>query len=182
MKKLNEIYQNYSMNDCGGDKGTMHSYIESYDKIFESRPKEQISLLEIGVYEGHSLMMWSDYFINSKIIGVDIDIKRSKFNDPNRFELIEADATQEDLLNNPSIKNTKFDYIIDDGSHRIEDQIKSYKILSNHLKDDGIYIIEDIADIDTYRLMFLSLSPNVEIIDLRRNKNRYDDILVVVRK
>lgn len=35
MKTLQEIYENYSHSNNYGDKGTAHSYIETYEKLFE---------------------------------------------------------------------------------------------------------------------------------------------------
>lgn len=179
MKTLQEIYNKYSMNDCGGDKGTMHSYIEIYEEIFKNSRKN-ISLLEIGIYEGHSLMMWSEYFEDSKIFGIDINIDIIKFEIPNNVNVICGDANNKTTLR--YLQDYKFDYIIDDGSHKINDQLVSYVEYSSLLKNGGTYIIEDIANIDGDRDKFLNLSSNAEIIDLRHKKNRYDDVMVVIKK
>ena len=45
----------------------------------------------------------------------------------------------------------------------------------------GIYIIEDIQCLDLEEIELEELHDNVEIIDLRKVKNRYDDVLVVYR-
>jgi hypothetical protein len=37
-----------------------------------------------------------------------------------------------------------FDIILDDGSHYMKDQQKSFKYLFDHLREKGIYILEDL--------------------------------------
>ena len=49
------------------------------------------------------------------------------------------------LGNNPiKIGEDEFDIIIDDGCHRYEETINFYENSIDKLKDNGIYIIEDI--------------------------------------
>jgi len=45
----------------------------------------------------------------------------------------------------------------------------------------GIFIIEDVVNIDYTRDMFSSLHDNIEIIDNRHIKRRSDDVLVVYK-
>ena len=80
-----------------------------------------------------------------------------------------------------------FDIIIDDGSHILQSQIFAINLLLPRLKSDGLFIIEDIRNIDAYMLYFknyekLIPSLDVEIVDRRKLNNRYDDVLVVIRK
>jgi hypothetical protein len=84
MKSLNEIYQNYKSPEGHGDKGTAHTYIDEYEKLL-GQYRENSSVLEIGICRGESIKMWDEYFINSKVYGIDITdlyikdlIKRTK--------------------------------------------------------------------------------------------------------
>ena len=56
------------------DKHTDHDYVQTiYDPMFEVWQYSKINFLEIGVYNGESMKLWSDYFTNAKnIVGVDI--------------------------------------------------------------------------------------------------------------
>ena len=45
-------------------------YIKKYEKYFNSKQYEEITLVEVGVLEGKSLKMWRDYFPNGKIYGI----------------------------------------------------------------------------------------------------------------
>ena len=180
MKKLQDVYEKYSTTVCGGDKGTFHSYIDIYQKYMENI--KNISLLEIGVQFGHSIAMWNEYFIDSDIYGLDIDTSLVKF--PHLKNIFECDATKSDSI--PSkIKEIEFDYIIDDGSHRVEDQVRSFNILYPQLKNNGIYFIEDIdSDQSLIRIMNHLRKNGISCIieDVRMNKGRFDDLMIVVKK
>lgn len=178
MKTLNEIYSNHSFKEGHGDKGTIHTYIEEYELLLE-KYRNDITFLEIGVFYGESLEMWSEYFTNSRIYGVDINNHYNKhLENDERFKIIISDATKFEIMNHFP-KPIQFDVIIDDGSHRLEDQIITFNILKPHMKPGGLYIIEDINNIDQSKNVFTSLFDNCRIIDNRHKKNRFDDVLVI---
>jgi hypothetical protein len=185
MKTLSEIYysnKNLRGPDNGGDKGTAHSYINTYSDVLQKYQDKDINILEIGVYEGHSLLLWNEYFTpNSKIYGVDINPDCKQYEKDNMFVLI-GDATDKQFMNN-SFEFTKFDIIIDDGSHLREDQLSSFKILfDKYLNEGGIYIIEDINSLDNHRSDFEDLHPSCQILDTRQTQKRWDDILAIYKK
>lgn len=128
---------------CGTDKcSRRHNYLEVYEKYLLPLRDKEINLLEIGVAEGCSLRMWKEYFQKGNIYGLDfIDRKvleedrivTLKANQASEFELTEALGTK------------KFDIIIDDASHIPSYQQASITALfDNYLKENGIYIIEDL--------------------------------------
>lgn len=174
--KLSELYKSYQDNDGGGDKGTAHSYIDIYQKELDRT--ENICLLEIGVYEGHSVAMWQQYFQDSEIIGVDIDLSRIKY----KLErAIKADATKPI----PSLLDKQFDYIIDDGSHYLHEQIEAFDALWPQVKIGGKYFIEDIIGDEELRVIQARLEGQSiphRIYDCRKVKGRSDDILIVADK
>lgn len=178
-QNLEQVYITNQINNIISDKGTVHSYIEVYSDLFKNQT-ENIDLLEIGVNDGDSMKLWSNYFFNSNIIGIDIDLRKLKY-PQNGFKAYQADGTNKEQLDF-LLGSQKFDIIIDDGSHILEHQLKSFEILFDRLKDDGIYIIEDIQNPNQDLHYFEKLSNNVEILDLRNKKNRYDDVLVLIRK
>ena len=49
------------------------------------------------------------------------------------------------------------------------------------MKHNGIYIIEDVNNIDQTKNRLSELHDNVNIIDNRHIKNRIDDVLVVYK-
>jgi hypothetical protein len=93
-----------------------------------------------------------------------------------------GDATKEETIK----KLDNIDIIIDDGSHRLNDQLNSFSLLHTKLKASGVYIIEDIRDIDNSAQRFKDLETShgvhVKIFDFRHIKNIKDDVIVEIRK
>lgn len=173
---LLDIYPKYSAPDSGGDKGTAHSYMEIYSEML----KPKADLLEIGVWEGHSLAMFQEYFAGF-VLGLDIDLSRLRFEVP----AVNCNATNREQVAEV-LGNKKFDYVIDDGSHKISDQLASLEILWDYLKPGGIYFIEDVQS-DRAILMLEEAIAKLRnkkhwVWDLRNNKGRSDDILIAVQK
>lgn len=181
---LSEIFDKYRVNEEAGhaDKGSIHSYIETYEKILAPF-RNKCSILEIGIALGYSVKMWNDYFHNSYIVGNDLtlvfDTKAIVPKNFNKILYIEADGTKPEFL--PKLGAGTFDVIIDDGSHMEADQIASFNLLKHRMNPGGIYIIEDILALDQNRKRFEALHHNCEIIDLRGVKNRFDDVLILYR-
>jgi organic radical activating enzyme len=166
-------------NNSNSDKNTTHSYAEYYEKLFNPIKNTIKNILEIGVAGGGSLKTWKTYFKNANIYGFDISeeflftedrIKTYKINstDPKTFETFEKE--------NPNIK---FDIIIEDGDHSLDAQIKSYNILKKYINFPGIYIVEDVVNLDENKDLINKEFNGFEIIDLRHIKNRFDDVLLV---
>ena len=166
------------------DKGTHHSYIDMYyEKTLANYKDKTITLLEIGVNAGRSLELWAKYFNEDSII-IGIDKKMTAPYKPSKKNMryIIGDATKEETVK----KLDDIDIIIDDGSHRIQDQLKSFNLLYPKLKENGVYIIEDIRDIDSTIQQFKDLENShratVKIFDFRNLKNIKDDVIVEIRK
>ena len=181
MRTLTEIFAeigNHTGKDIGcNDKGGIHTYLETYDKLFAPFQKG-CTIMEIGLAMGDSIRMWDEYFENSQIFGVDISVVFPVVNYKNDVVIIEGDATEEKFLN--SLFFPDMDIIIDDGSHMEADQIKTFNLLKGKMKQGGIYIIEDILALDQNRNRFESLHDNCEIVDMRHT-GRFDNVLIIYR-
>jgi hypothetical protein len=178
LNQLSKIYERFSAPEGSGDKGTAHSYIENYyHHRFDKIRNNKLNIIEIGVSTGLSLEMWCEYFPNSNIIGVELDnINYKPSND--RIKLIIGDGTDSKTFQNID----DLDIIIDDGSHIFTDQIFSYAILYDKLKKGGIYIIEDVKNIDEVGPFFNKLNINAKIYDFRKLKGRHDDVIIEIIK
>ena len=121
-------------------------YLNEYDRIFSEYRDKPINLLEIGIQNGGSLEVWAKYFHKAqKIIGCDININCSKliYEDP-RVAIVVGDANAVETID-ITLKYAKiYDIIIDDGSHRSSDIIKSFAMYFPILADGGVYIVEDL--------------------------------------
>ncbi len=118
-----------------------YGFLDIYEKYFEKLRNKKLNILEIGVDKGDSLRLWKEYFINSKICGIDIDKKDFVIQD---VEIIQGDQNDKILLDELAKKYGKFDIIIDDGSHVSKHIINSFNLLFDHLSQDGLYIVEDL--------------------------------------
>ncbi len=189
---LDEIYQRYKSHDPSGpgfgDKGTVHSYIDIYEDVLSAYRNTAKQVLEIGILNGSSLRMWEEYFSQSKVYGIDIDQKPLGLFDLTHMvaegthNILFLDSTLPEEVE-AALPGAMFDVIIDDASHALEHQLAIYENFKRHLSPGGIYIIEDVADIDASRHEFEKLDRTkcIEIIDLRHLKGRFDDVMVIVR-
>jgi len=138
---LAKIYQS--------DKWGRHSYTPKYQFYFEKLKNQKLNILELGIggYDdpkkgGASLRMWKAFFHRSQIFGVDLHSKKGI--EENRIITYQGDQGDEKFLREVVKKIGPLDIIIDDGSHRNEHIINSFKVLFPLLKKNGIYVVEDI--------------------------------------
>ena len=71
----------------------------------------------------------------------------------------------------------KFDIIIDDGSHELNHQVTSLLFFLNHLKENGIYIVEDVRASDIQHFKNLDV-PNASITHIHYGNNAWDSFVV----
>lgn len=128
------------------DKVTHHRYDLVYPTYLNKYINQNIQMLEIGLGTftdgtGYSRDMWMEYFVNPKVFVMDID---HEFDD-SIGKVIKGDQSNTNDLLSVSEICGNLDFIIDDGSHHPEHQIKTFDILfQKNLKNGGTYIIEDI--------------------------------------
>jgi len=139
MGTLNELGLKYKTDKSS----TGHGYLDAYEKYFEPLKDKKLNVLEIGVFNGASVKMWSDYFINSQIFGIDY-VDKSKY-DAEKIKTIIADQANREQLTKVFQDLPEMDIIIDDGGHTMEQQQVSLGVLFPYLKDGGIYVIEDLG-------------------------------------
>ena len=149
IKKI--IYGNnlQKIGECtGSDKVYGHNFISIYENYFKYLRNKPLNILEIGIggYEnpnsgGESLLMWSEYFKNSKIIGA--DLFKKDLNLPKHVETIMLDQSNSEQLDKLGHSRGGFDIIIDDGSHISSHVILTFETLWKYLNNHGLYIIED---------------------------------------
>lgn len=177
-KTFQEIYQDVLSAGWNTDKGTTHAYVDSYAELFKPYRNEPINLLEIGIDYGYSLALWRAYFDKANIYGIDI---RNVLQFTEEVNPIIHDG------NDPSIiqkyfSNLEFDIIIDDASHEVSHQLIRFPIYFPKLKKGGLYVIEDVQDLDKEGKDLIALDSSATVIDNRKVKGRYDDVLIVYRK
>jgi len=133
----------------GTDKHGSHFYAQHYQRHFEALRLKHLNLLEIGIggYDdpkqgGHSLRMWKAYFPNGRINGIDLLDKTP--HEEERIRTFAGSQADEAFLKRVVAEIGTPDIIIDDGSHRSEHVIASFKVLFPLLAPRGIYAVEDL--------------------------------------
>ena len=190
------------MNLYGSDKGGRnndHNYASYYSKIFFHKKNQIKNFLEIGLGTNNqnlvsnmgsngvplaSLRAWRDYFINANIYGADID--KNILKNEERIETYYVDQTNPITINELFINlgDIKFDIILDDGLHHFEANICLFENSINHLKSDGIYIIEDIYYKDQKKFLnyFKNKNYYFSIINIYHEYNNKNNCLLIIKK
>jgi len=126
-----------------------HDYGPFYEKHFFKLKHKNINILELGVHSGASSASFVKYFTNAnKIYCLDINLTKFKYYSK-KFKVFGLDISNRAMIDKFLIKNNIskdqkfFDIIVDDCSHRLSDQIKSFFFFFKHLKQNGIYVIEE---------------------------------------
>lgn len=142
-----------------------HNYHKHYAPRFNPIRHKVKKVLEIGVFRGHSMLMWQDYFPNAEIHGVDIDYSPHNFGlnakdickDQPRIKLYEMDACNPLFFKHieRNIGND-FDIIIDDGSHHPYHQLWALANYIELVKDGGYFAVEDVFMSNLFSVGFLS--------------------------
>jgi len=173
------------------DKNTGHSYLPLYQQLLISKKETAKNVLEVGICSGGSIKLWSDFFTNANIYGLDImnikDVWEGIINNEKIILCTSVDAYNTDFfINNLLNKNIKFDFMLDDGPHSLESMKQFIKLYSNIMTDDGILIIEDVQSWDWIDILKNEVPDHlkqfIKTYDLRPNKNRYDDIVFTIDK
>jgi len=140
-------YEEAIKNKKRGSSHKLMSYFENYDFHFGQLDREKkYNILEIGVQNGGGLWTLKEYFPNSSITGLDIDIECKQHEDKNNdVEVFSGCQMDEDLLEKIHQARGPFDIIIDDGGHTTKQQKTSFLKLFPLMNNNGIYVIEDLC-------------------------------------
>jgi SAM-dependent methyltransferase len=125
----------------GTDKGSSkHGYTHVYELYFSPLRKRPLRILELGIYRGASLKMWSKYFAAGFVTGVDIEaIEKEVFAGFANIETIVADCTKALPLDKGD-----YDIVIDDASHNTDDIVGAFAENFSLLRPGGLWIVEDL--------------------------------------
>jgi len=140
---MNELEQYFEKNDKKLINKYQH-YFDVYDRHFSKYKGQEITIVEIGVFQGGSLQMWRSYFgPKAKIWGIDID-PRCKLLEEQNTNIIIGSQEDETFLESIYDITGPIDILIDDGGHTQKQQIKTFEILFEKIKNDGVYLCEDV--------------------------------------
>ena len=120
----------------------MH-YFDVYHDHFARFRNKPVTIVEFGVFHGGSLQMWKQYFgSQARIFGVDINPKCHL--EEEQIEILIGDQEDEEFLTALAAKVGPIDILIDDGGHRMSQQLVTFATLFPLIKPDGVYVVEDL--------------------------------------
>lgn len=139
--------------DKGKDCTKWWSYFPVYDRHLSSYTNNPVKMLEIGIFKGGTIPAWKKILHQGSLyVGIDINPECEAFADEHQGTYIRIGSQSDKVFLAEVISEFgPFDIIIDDGSHRPEDQIASFNILfEKGLAANGIYFVED-THAESYR-------------------------------
>lgn len=136
--------EKYFRNNTGRLIHKWNHYFDIYDRHFKRFQNKDVVILEIGVSEGGSLQMWKEYFgKDARIYGIDINPRCKELEEEN-IKIFIGSQSDRDFLKEVKNLIPKVDILIDDGGHTMEQQRISFEELFDHVKQDGVYLVEDL--------------------------------------
>ena len=143
--ELYEMFLNWDSRARKRKLQKWHHYFDVYERHLSRFRGTECHLLEFGVMDGGSLLMWSEYLgPKARITGVDIDPATRQFDRirPN-IRVVVGDQSSQAVLDGLVAEHGPFDIVIDDGGHTARQQISTFNGIYASVTERGIYICED---------------------------------------
>jgi len=112
----------------------------AYEELFAPIRNNPIKYLEIGTAYGDSLFWARKFFSKATIVGAD---RVDPIIKPDDVAFYKVDQNDSDSLILLGKEQGPFDIIIDDASHQAKETENTFNNLYPHLKQGGMYVIED---------------------------------------
>ncbi|HET6208919.1 MAG TPA: class I SAM-dependent methyltransferase [Jatrophihabitans sp.] len=139
----NPLYAHFLANRSGAVLDKWVHYFPIYTRHLDRFRGRPVRMLEIGVYRGGGLDMWSRYLgPDAKLVGLDIDeaaVRAVR----GRFPVVLGDQADPEVLLAINEQYGPFDVVIDDGGHTMRQQIVTAETLFPLLNDGGVFLVED---------------------------------------
>lgn len=132
---------NFSRNYPTADK-TLNGFVPAYSEL-GSKIGPEGHVLELGVREGTSLLMWKELFPDGLVAGVDNDAEGESRWPEGTVEIRASQDSQEMADAARAASRTGYDLIVDDASHVGELTAKSFSLLWPMVRPGCWYVIED---------------------------------------
>lgn len=141
---LKNPFIHWFQNNKGKYSSKWNNYFNIYNRYLSQYIGQKVTIVEIGINHGGSLEMWKDVFgKHARVIGIDINPETIKFEN-DQIEVYIGDVCDDVFLKSIINKVDNIDILIDDGGHFMNQQKIVLDKLFPIVKDNGIYICEDV--------------------------------------
>jgi hypothetical protein len=187
----------------------MHDYAPAYAELLHPLRYSARCVFEIGIgsvengqmsgvvkqgyRSGGGMRLWRDFFPAAHIVGMDIyahpELCEARMTAVQGDQSCAADLRRTIAAFGRPMNEPFLDVVVDDGSHRWQDQAFSFLFLHTWVVVGGVYAIEDVQPDGAARFADLSVFPahfrkhvrehfRVQYFDTRKSNCREDDLIV----
>jgi SAM-dependent methyltransferase len=174
------------------DKYDLGYISEFYDKLFNPIRNNVKKVFEIGIYQGNSIKLWHDFFVNANIYCADT-ARCDALENYQRVKPFYQNAYDLDFVD--LFEKNSFDIIIDDGPHTYDSMVFFLSNYVDLVRPGGICILEDIIDRswtpELLKLIQHRTDLTITVYDMRQKQKTSDlverwknglDIIVIEKK
>jgi len=137
-------------------------YMDIYHRHLSKFVGTPVHVVEVGVHSGGSLRMWKEYFGSTcQLTGIDIQPECRDYESASTAIHI-GDQADRAFWRDFRAQVPVVDVLIDDGGHRVEEQMVTVEEILPHLRPGGVYICEDIHGVGN-RFMSFAQSLSAEL-------------------
>ena len=127
---------------ANSDKSFWHGYLEFY--AMHLPPDVKGTIVEFGVFKGHSIRWLAERFPEARIIGADILPTQPEWPTQRRITYAQLDQDDSAQIAKLLASLENIELIIEDGSHIPKHQSACLKLGLSALAPGGTYVLEDI--------------------------------------
>jgi len=120
------------------------SYFPAYETLLQKYADREVTMVEVGIFNGGSLFMWRKFFgPKARIIGIDLNPDAREW-EKHGFEIYIGDQSSDTFWSDFFRKIGKVDVLIDDGGHTNLQQVVTSHYAIQNINDGGMLIVEDV--------------------------------------
>lgn len=120
------------------------SYFPAYEALLQKYVDREVTIVEVGIFNGGSLFMWRNFFgPKARIIGIDLNPEAREW-EKHGFEIYIGDQSSDSFWSEFFLNIGKVDVLIDDGGHTNKQQIVTSHYAIQNINDGGLLLVEDV--------------------------------------
>jgi hypothetical protein len=163
----------------GTDKGTLHSYLDTYEQLLGPLANTPVNILEISNndWRKRASQLWLAFFAQGTLTSVAENLVPDETPTPRLTQL--SWGPKDDTTALQAIPDGSLDVVIDDGTHGTDAVNTALAILMPKLKVGGYYFVEDLQARDVVEAF--KAMPGWTVLEFYK-EGRYDDVLAYIQK